>query len=365
MNNIKALITILTTISLMFYVFSFITVVMLNVLFERKVSIRTNLLYSLIILAVFYILMFTGRGFDINFLWNLSFYLGVLIMYALFFAILLKLLTYAYDPGPKVNLITMVSVISAFFAYGAYNATQLTIKNISITSDKITRPHKFVQISDVHLRSGAVSYLDRIIGHINEIAPEAVFITGDFIDDHNLTPLELKILSSLRCPAYFITGNHERYSNYSDDFFKDCEVVEVLDHRRRQADINDEITVFGIEWNRNNFNNRKSEQIVFFDSITVDSSKFNIFLNHEPALYDRAEQEGMDLMLSGHTHRGQIFPFWFFVRARYKYIYGLYDIGRMKLYTTSGTGVWGPFMRVGSDNEIVVIDLIPGNKVNP
>ncbi|HXK49727.1 MAG TPA: hypothetical protein PKW56_04610, partial [Clostridiales bacterium] len=121
----------------------------------------------------------------------------------------------------------------------------------------------------------------------------------------------------------------------------------------------DEVEVFGVEWNRNNFMNKRSEQEVYFDSISVDTTKFNIFLNHEPELYDRAEQEGMDLMLSGHTHRGQIFPFWLFVRARYKYIYGLYDIGRMKLYTTSGTGVWGPFMRVGSSNEIVEIDLIP------
>ena len=359
MNNIKALIMFITSISLMFYIFSFITVIMLNVLFERKVSVKHNLLYSLIILAVFYVFMFTGRGFNIPFFWNLSFYLGVLIMYALFFAVILKLSGFIYNPGPKVNLILMISLIFAFFAYGFYNAHGLKIRTIELASGKISRSYTFVQISDVHLGTESLDYLDKVVSEVNKLEPDLVFITGDFLDDPALKPSDIKGLAKLSSRAYFITGNHERYSMYTDEFFEECEVVTVLDHFRRQDDFNEEISVFGIEWNRRNFENRKSEQVVFFDSIKVDGSKFNIFLNHEPALVTEAEANGMNLMLSGHTHNGQIFPFNFFVRTRYKYIYGLYKIGNMDLYVTSGTGVWGPFMRIGSENEIVEIVLEP------
>jgi len=359
MNGIKAFIMFFTTISVTFYIFTFLTVMMLFWLLEKRITVKPMLGYSLAVMAVFYVMMFAGRGFNITFLWNLSFYLSVLVMYVFFLSVLLKLINIAVHLTPQTNLIIISVTIGAVFIYGFINASSLTTKRIEISSDKITRPYKFVQISDVHLGTESVHFLEKIITEINTISPEAVFITGDLIDDHKLKPEELKVMRALKAPAYFITGNHERYSNYTDDFFKDCNVIKVLDHRRRQDDFSREITVYGIEWNRKNFMNKRSEQEVFFDSISVDTAKFNIFLNHEPELYDRAEKEGMDLMLSGHTHRGQIFPFWFFVRARYKYIYGLYDIGRMKLYTTSGTGVWGPFMRVGSSNEIVEIDLVP------
>ena len=359
MNGIKAFVMFFTTISVTFYIFTFLTVIMLFWLLEKRITVKPMLGYSLAVMAVFYVMMFAGRGFNITFLWNGSFYLAVLLMYIFFLSVALKLINLFVHLHPRMNLAVIAVSILIIFVYGIINAASLTTRRIEISSDKITRPYKFVQISDVHLGTESLHFLEKVIDRVNEIGPETVFITGDFIDDHKLKPEELKVMRALKAPAYFITGNHERYSNYTDDFFKDCNVIKVLDHRRRQDDFNGEISVYGIEWNRKNFMNRRSEQEVFFDSISVDTAKFNIFLNHEPELYDRAEKEGMDLMLSGHTHRGQIFPFWFFVRARYKYIYGLYDIGRMKLYTTSGTGVWGPFMRVGSTNEIVEIDLVP------
>ncbi len=359
MENIKALIMFIGTMSFMFYTFTFITVIMLYFLFEKKFVLRSGLLYSLSVLFLFYLFMFIGRGFNIHFLWTLAFYLGVIIMWALMFAIILKLANFAYPLSPKLNLILLVSLIFSFFVYGYYNAHRILIPTVSLTSDKISGSYRFALISDVHLGTESLDYLDRVVSEVNKLDPDAVFITGDLLDDPNLEPKDVKGLSYLTAPAYFITGNHERYSRYNDKFFEECKVVTVLDHYRRQHDFNEEITVFGIEWNRHDFSNKKSEQAAFFDSIKVDSSRYNIFLNHEPSLVEEAEKDGMDLMLAGHTHRGQIFPFNFFVRIQYKYIYGLHRIGNMDLYVTSGTGVWGPFLRVGSNNEIVLITLDP------
>ena len=62
-------------------------------------------------------------------------------------------------------------------------------------------------------------------------------------------------------------------------------------------------------------------------------------------------------MLSGHTHNGQIFPFNFFVRMQFKFKYGLYDSNNSKLYVSSGSGTWGPKMRLGTFNEIILFNL--------
>ena len=83
---------------------------------------------------------------------------------------------------------------------------------------------------------------------------------------------------------------------------------------------------------------------------------FNLVLVHKPCLWDFLPSS-IDLMLSGHTHNGQIFPFNFIVKLKYKYVFGLYKKSNSKLYVSSGSGCWGPTMRLGSRNEIVYIKL--------
>jgi len=89
----------------------------------------------------------------------------------------------------------------------------------------------------------------------------------------------------------------------------------------------------------------------------LDPNKPSIFLSHQPLMFDAAAQHGVGLMLSGHTHRGQIFPFGLFVKIFYRYLYGLYRQGDSVLYVTSGAGQWGPPMRLFAPPEIVRIVL--------
>ena len=79
-----------------------------------------------------------------------------------------------------------------------------------------------------------------------------------------------------------------------------------------------------------------------------------MLLVHKPSVWDHVNTK-IDLMLSGHTHYGQIFPFNIFVKIKFKYIYGLYKNIYSKLYVSSGSGCWGPSMRLGTKNEIVEI----------
>ena len=89
-----------------------------------------------------------------------------------------------------------------------------------------------------------------------------------------------------------------------------------------------------------------------------ESSKYNLILVHKPTFWNSI-QKNNDLMLSGHTHNGQIFPFNLFVKIQFKYKYGLYTTKDSNLYVSSGSGCWGPRMRLGTTNEIVNIELNP------
>ena len=86
--------------------------------------------------------------------------------------------------------------------------------------------------------------------------------------------------------------------------------------------------------------------------------KINILLYHEPKGIDKIRETGVDLMLAGHTHRGQMWPFNFITSKIYNgYDYGLYQEGEFNLYVSSGAGIWGPTMRTSAHSEIVVFDF--------
>jgi uncharacterized protein len=82
-----------------------------------------------------------------------------------------------------------------------------------------------------------------------------------------------------------------------------------------------------------------------------------VFLSHTPWMVERAAAAGVDLMLSGHTHNGQIWPFNFLVRTRYPFVGGRYDVEGMALHVSRGTGTWGPRMRLWPAGEISLITL--------
>ena len=87
---------------------------------------------------------------------------------------------------------------------------------------------------------------------------------------------------------------------------------------------------------------------------------FNLVVSHKPDIWDSVHDKA-ELMLSGHTHNGQIFPFNLIVKLKFKYIYGLYQNKKSRLYVSSGSGCWGPKLRIGSSNEIININLTAEN----
>lgn len=255
-------------------------------------------------------------------------------------------------------------LVAAFFllvavivtGYGLWNAQHPVITNVSVSLKNLPPPwqgKKIVQISDVHL--GAIhrkGFIVQIVKAINEINPDAVFITGDLFDgvgsdlNHLADPL-----NDLHPPlgTYFVTGNHETYVGVEKALTAlKSTTVNVLDDEIVDLD---GIQLVGIDYPQPGRQWNPEATLA-----RLDRSRPSILLLHVPTPFDRFKQAGINLQLSGHTHVGQMWPFNYITRKVYSgYDYGLHADGDYALYTSSGAGTWGPPLRIGNRPEIVVV----------
>jgi predicted MPP superfamily phosphohydrolase len=215
-----------------------------------------------------------------------------------------------------------------------------------------------VQLSDVHLGSilGA-SFLERVVAKVNAQEPAMVLITGDLFDGSDGTLEELVApLNELVAPQgiYFITGNHETYLGVQRAVAAlRTTPVRVLDDER--------VVVDGLQLVGIGFPER-GQAVSFKEKLAkvrdFDPAAPSILLYHSPTQIAAAKAAGINLQLSGHVHQGQLFPLGFITRLMFgKYHHGLHTEGNFSVYTTSGTGVWGPTMRTGNHPEIPVFQL--------
>jgi hypothetical protein len=310
--------------------------------------------------AHFYECAFTRALYYISGLW-----LGVLtalLTFSIFAWAIYGLGSISGFSIPKIWLgIGLVTVTFLYSICGVWSASQIHIKNITVPIKNLPaewKGKKVVQFSDVHL--GYVlgeKFLHNAVKTINDLKPEAVFVTGDLFDgtgDH-FTYLAEDI-NSLQAPkgTYFITGNHETYFGLD-------KVYGFLAKTNMKIFHDDMVVVDGLQIIGINYPERMDKKSLS-DTIkkiqNYDPSGPSILLYHAPTNVDEAKQSGIKLMLSGHTHQGQIFPYSFITSLIFKGLdYGLHTDGDFSIYTSSGAGTWGPSMRVGTQSEIVVITL--------
>lgn len=250
---------------------------------------------------------------------------------------------------------------SAVSLYGVWNTSNPIVKRIDVTIPGLPeywKGKRIVQLSDVHL--GYVyqpDFMRRVAERVDALHPEIVVITGDLFDgmDGNLDRA-IDPINDIQAPEgiFFVNGNHETYFGLEKSFallaqtkvrvLKD-EVVDVrglkiigigYPERREKKDVVDVANALGKKW----------------------KGSPNILLYHSPTHTDGFKAAGINLQLSGHTHKGQIFPFNFITKLIYHgRDYGLHQNGDYTLYTTNGIGTWGPAMRLGNRPEIVEITL--------
>jgi predicted MPP superfamily phosphohydrolase len=223
---------------------------------------------------------------------------------------------------------------------------------------------KLVQISDLHI--GAIVGLARtraLVDRVNALQPDVILVTGDLIDEHadGLGRFEddLKRLSALR-GVFAITGNHE--------YIHGVEPARSLMKRvgmhvlcNEAAELVPGLLVVGLEdpTGRSFGAETGGPTTHEVDDLIRDLPRERpcILLYHQPVDVERFAALGVDLMLSGHTHVGQIWPFGLIQKLVYPRNHGRYDIGGMTLYVSSGAGTWGPPMRLFTRSELVAVTL--------
>lgn len=214
-------------------------------------------------------------------------------------------------------------------------------------------------ISDVHLGTlNRQRWLARVIGRVNAEKPDLVMVVGDLVDG-NVDHIEdlVPTLRDLRAPlgTWAVTGNHEFYAGLdrSVDFLGDCG-FHVLRDRWEQPKPG--LVIVGVDdlptrrqWGEPG---RPLE-----DALNSLPAGGRILLSHSPVEAEKAAAAGIGLMLSGHTHNGQIWPFTHIVAMVYPRICGTYQINGMTLIVGRGTGTWGPPMRLWRPSEWYRITL--------
>ena len=266
------------------------------------------------------------------------------------FLVPFELLNPILSPNPIHAAWALLGAAALSAIIGAINAQLIGTKTICLGFPKLRDNLRVVQISDVHIGSRLPRLLRRIVNKTNALQPDYVMITGDLIDLPHISVDELRPLSHIKAPVYYVIGNHERYVDLDEIDARlrklGCIVL------RNEETATHHFQVIGID------DADDTEQVgTHLAQLDLDREAFKILLYHRPAGLEAAAEYGIDLMLTGHTHAGQIMPFNLVVKRVFANIQGLATHGPTTLYVSPGTGTWGPVMRLGSRSEITCFEL--------
>jgi len=316
-----------------------------------------------------------GPGLRALLWWLASVWLG-LAFYLLLFLLAGQLVESALQvagawPGMQALRFTVglpVAAAVSVVAFGVWSARsgpvitrrEVYLRDLPPAADGLA----LAQISDVHMGSlVGPRHVALIVDRLRSLSPDAVVITGDLIDEDPSSLGEaIAQFAPLRPPLgiFAVTGNHEFYAGASES-------VDLMSGAGFRVLENDAVELVpgvvlagfhdptGIRWGASRWRSTPQD----FARVLGDRAdgRTRLVLYHQPTLLEQFENLGVDLVLSGHTHGGQLWPFRYLVRLRYPHVDGLYRVGALQLNVCRGTATWGPPMRVGAPAEIVVLTL--------
>ena len=266
-----------------------------------------------------------------------------------------------YIPGRALIGGVLFAAAFIYSVYGVWNASNPRVKDVNVSIRNLPEQWKgrtIVQLSDVHLgHVYKAGFLEKVVRKVNSLHPDMVVITGDLFDGMDGTLFDMVApINELKPPlgTYFITGNHENYLGV-DKAYASIGATGVISLKDEVRDL-DGLQLIGLSYPQRGL--RKDVYGTIESLPGFVQGKPTILLYHPPVEIEHAKAAGVNLQLSGHTHRGQVFPVCFITDYIYKGMsYGLHTLGDYNIYTTDGVGTWGPPMRTGNTPEIVDIKL--------
>jgi len=306
----------------------------------------------------------------------LGFYSSLLVLtFAREFLLLAVLIIDRFSPSTldiarwQINSASAVPLLALLStAIGFFNARRRArVVSIDVPISDLPRAldgFTIVQISDIHVGPTIKrGYVDAIVDAVNRLKPDLIAVTGDVVDgsvehlaDHTRPLSRL----SARHGAYLVTGNHEYYSG-ADAWIAEFQRLGlhvllnehvVVEHDGAQA------VIAGVtDYSAGHFDPaHRSDPAAALEGAPGDVL-IKVLLAHQPRTAEAAAEAGFTLQLSGHTHGGQFFPWNFAVKLQQPFVAGLARLDDMWVYTSRGTGYWGPPKRLGAPSEITRLRL--------
>jgi hypothetical protein len=259
----------------------------------------------------------------------------------------------------------VLAAIAFLIIRGTWNAWQPVIRRHRITVAKQPRDRKQLRIavaSDLHL--GAIvgrRHLERLVRCVEEIKPDLVLLPGDVLDDHiepyirnNLAETMRKLQAPLG--VYAVLGNHEYYGGNLPLFLEQLKAGGIRVLLDETAAVGD-VVIAGrkdITAEAARFGGRLPLNELLAG---IERSYPILLLDHQPVRLDEAEEQGVDIVFCGHTHRGQMAPNHLLTRRLFEVDWGYKRKGGTHVFVSSGFGTWGPPVRIGSRSEVLAIDV--------
>lgn len=289
----------------------------------------------------------------------MGFIFNTFLLTAPYFIIITIFPSLSTSIGSSLKILYIAILPALMIVPEAWAAREWKIKRATVAIDNLPDywvDKEVVHLSDVHL--GPIlrqKFFDKLLDRVEGLKAEAIFLTGDLFDgmEANFSWFNRRQWSA-PSGTYYSFGNH--------DVILGKEKVKLLLNSSGLKVLDDELhEEKGLQIMGLSFYTEKKPNLhqKLYEELKYSPEKASVLLYHEPKDIREMEAEGIDLQLSGHTHAGQMWPLGLIAKLAYRgFVHGIYRIKDYTLSVSSGTGTWGPPLRLGSRSEIILLKLI-------
>lgn len=297
--------------------------------------------------------------YEVGTTWLIAFLYLLIVFIVADIATLVHLMPKGFLKDSWTGLLSVLGLVTVVMLLGGMQYHRKQREELTIQTDKpLEKPLTIVLASDLHIGyHNRKAELARWVDLINAEQPDLVLIGGDIID-RSLRPVVegnyAEEFRRIQAPVYTILGNHEYFSNVeqAERFFGEAGIMLLKDSVAHFKGVD----VIGR-------NDRMARRRASVKDLAEGLEGFTILLDHQPYHLEDAEKSAIDFQFSGHTHRGQVWPISWVTDAMYEKSWGHHQRGKTRYYISSGLGIWGPKIRLGTQSEYLVLRVTPKDSV--
>lgn len=276
----------------------------------------------------------------------------------IFILIILKNFGGLEIPIKSISFVLLL-IVFGFISYGLLNTENIRVVKWNVKQEALSawKGKKIIIFSDIHIGNlNDKQFVEKIVKKIKSENPDITFNLGDLIDGPSFPYQDwLSPLSEINSPLgdYYVEGNHEKY-NQQYEVFKSQFPKGVTDLTNKKIILN-ETQIIGLDYVQGETKEELTNKLL---SLDYDPNIPSIVLLHDPKGVDVLSRSNVSLVMSGHTHKGQFFPFTFLVKKIYKELtYGVNQQKNTISVITNGIGTSVIPIRIGTKPEIVILDI--------